>query len=97
MKPVVEHDRQTQAKLAQAWRQAHMSAGATLMAATEDGVVVSVTSSQAPDRALCTVYVPPPEVLVLETIFISSSLGTVGGFTKGTHGFLAFKLNLPTP
>ena len=83
-----------QLRLAKQWRDAHASTNATLLAATNDGVEVSVASSQDPGSAIARVFVLPPEVLEASTIRVSSSLETMLAFTKSSNRFLAFKLNL---
>ena len=65
-----------------------------LLAATTDGVEVTIASSQAPGTALCTVFVLPPEVLASNTIMVSAASESMVAFTMG-HRFLAYKLNLP--
>ena len=64
------------------------------MAATKDGVEVSIASSHDPGSAIARVFVLPPDVLDGATIRVSTSLETMLAFTKGSNRFLAFKLNL---
>ena len=83
-----------QLRLARQWRDAPASTNATLVAATKDGVEVSIVSSQDPGSGIGSVFVLPPEVLDGDTIRVSSALETMLAFTKGSNRFLAFKLNL---
>ena len=76
------------------WRDAPRDNGVLVATTTEDSLVVSIASREAPRRALCTVLVPPPEALSEDTMVVSAALGVMAGFTKDSYRFLAFKLCL---